>query len=31
VDREVSMVGVFEGSNPETTSMVDAMMEYYTA
>jgi hypothetical protein len=31
VDRDVSMVGVFEGSNPETASMVDAMMEYYTA
>ncbi|WP_394699926.1 PilZ domain-containing protein [uncultured Pseudodesulfovibrio sp.] len=31
VDRDVTMVGVFEGSNPETVSMVDAMMEYYTA
>jgi hypothetical protein len=31
VDRDVSMVGVFESSNPETASMVDAMMEYYTA
>jgi hypothetical protein len=31
VDRDVTMVGVFEGSNPETVSTVDAMMQYYTA
>jgi hypothetical protein len=31
VDRDVTMVGVFEGSNPETVSTVDAVMEYYTA
>lgn len=31
VDRDLTMVGVFEGSNPEIVSMVDTMMEYYTA
>ena len=31
VDRDVTMVGVFEGNNPETATMMESMLQHYIA